>query len=126
MPRTYSPEQQTYLEAKAAYQTALADHEAILASHHFYELLETAADEVLVSLEVEAQHRSRLDERMDAFLKAETALFAWGEMQAMRARRARSQQDEVELLQNLFRNIHRYPHLKEKLAGICLQLDVTI
>lgn len=125
MERTYSPEQTAYLTAKARYDDALKLHRWALAQYHFDDLLQTADDDTLVDIEIKAQGFSHLDEAMDAYLKAEKTLFAWGQEQSRKARRFHSNKDEALLVTHMFTNIHTYPHLKEKLATICLALDLS-
>lgn len=125
MARTYSPEQAAYLQHKATYQTALQVHTAALQAQGFYDALPTAEDRTLVAMEVQAQAMSHMDEALDAFLATEKALFAWGQAQALTARRAKSHKSEVALLKNMFATIHQYAHLKDKLAAICLALDLS-
>jgi hypothetical protein len=124
MERTYSTEQHAYLTAKRDYQAALQVHDEALKQNDFYALLKSADDMTLVKLEVEAQQVSHLDEALDSYLRAEKALFAWGQAQSKLARRAKSHKDEAKLVATVFQNIHRYPHLKDKLAAICLALEV--
>jgi len=123
--RTYSNEQAAYMIGKQAYQGALKKHEEELAKRNFYTLLETADDTTLVAIEVEAQAISHMDEWLAYYLDMEKELFAWGRAQALQARRAKSHKGETALLKNMFDNIQKYPHLKEKLANICLELDLS-
>lgn len=125
MERTYSPQQRAYLVAKQAYEGALAKHNEELEKRNFPALLDTADDMELVRIEVEAQGVSHMDEWLAYFLDMEKELFAWGRMKALQARRAKTHKDEAALLKNMFDNIQKYPHLKGKLANICLALDAN-
>jgi hypothetical protein len=122
-PRTYAPVQADYMHAKVSYDAALAYHADYLETHGFYGLLEAGDTETLARMEYEAQKQSRLDETMDAFLTAQKALFAWGYAKARTAQRAKKHADERTMVDTMFANIDKYPHLKDKLAGICLKLE---
>ena len=122
--RTYAYIQRRYLDAKVTYQSALAVHADALEALGFHALLDTAENTTLVTLEIAAQRQSHLDEAMDAFLKAEKALFAWAQTWTRDARLAKHAQAARTIVDTLFTSIQKYPHLKEKLAAICLALDL--
>lgn len=126
MARLYSKAQAMYLNAKSVYQSAVKCHEDALVQRDFYVLLDTADDDTLAGIECAAQAVSHMDEALDTYLKTERELFSWGQAQALHARRAKTQKDEAALLKHMFANIQKYPHLKEKLAGICLALEYEV
>lgn len=62
-------------------------------------------------------------ESFDALKKAENAMIAWAHNQVMNdPKTAKRYESQREMLEALFNNYRRLPHVADKLAGLCFRL----
>lgn len=110
--------QMEYAKAKAAHQVAVAAANKEISKLN----LNGATDAEWMKIE-KIEAKFKVWEAFDDLKKAENAMIAWAHNQVMNdPKTAKRYQSQREMLEALFNNYRRLPHVADKLCGICFRL----
>lgn len=120
MDRKFSPAQQRYIAARAAYEVAQKEFNRRMAPYHPNKRDLTDEEiETIVDREMQIEKEIGLDIARDEFFRAKLALIDW--LQSTVEKEPRYRKNKT-LLDQLFKKGIIYPHIREKLIDTAMKL----